>query len=156
MTEQPSQQGIDRTDERILRVLQQQGRIPYVELARQVNLTPTPCIARVRRLEREGIIEGYKAVVNAERLGMALTVFIEAKLDHTTSDALDRFQKTVDELDELVECYLIAGDYDYLLKVQLANIAAYRHFLSEALPKLPDVQQTCSYIVIEQFKGGFR
>lgn len=156
MTERLSQQGMDRIDERILRVLEKQGRIPYVELARQVNLTPTPCIARVRRLERDGIIDGYKAVVNAERLGMALTVFIEAKLDHTTSDALERFQKTVLELDELKECYLIAGDYDYLLKVQIANIAAYRHFLSGALPRLPDVQQTCSYMVIEQLKGGFR
>lgn len=156
MTEQISHQGLDRTDERILRVLEKQARISYVELAREVNLTPTPCIARVRRLEREGIIEGYKTMVNAERLGMALTVFIETKLDHTTPDALERFQNTVLELDELTECYLIAGDYDYLLKVQIANIAAYRRFISEALPRLPDVQQTCSYIVVEQLKGGFR
>lgn len=148
--------GIDRTDERILRVLERQGRIPFVELARQVNLTPTPCVARVRRLEREGIIEGYKAVVNAERLGLGLAVFVEVKLDHTSSDVLERFQKMVLELDELAECYLIAGDYDYLLKVQIESIAAYRHFLSEALPRLPDVQQTCSYIVIEQLKSVFR
>ena len=137
-------------------MLEKDGRISYADLAREVNLTATPCIARVRRLERDGIIEGYKAVINAERLGLALTVFIQAKLDHTTADALERFQTTVLELDELTECYLVAGDYDYLLKVQIANVAAYRRFLSDALPRLPDVQQTCSYIVVEQLKGSFR
>lgn len=149
-------QALDRIDERILRVLEKDGRISYVELARQVNLTPTPCIARVKRLEREGVIAGYKAVINAERLGLALTVFVEVKLDHTTSDALERFQETVLALDDLTECYLVAGDYDYLLKVQIANVAAYRRFLSGALPRLPEVQQTCSYIVVEQLKGSFR
>lgn len=147
---------LDRTDERILRVLETDGRISYVDLARRVNLTPTPCVQRVKRLEQRGIIAGYKAIINAEKVGLALTVFVEAKLDHTTPDALERFQATVLEIDELTECYLIAGDYDYLLKLQIANVAAYRRFISEALPRLPDVQQTCSYIVVEQLKGASR
>lgn len=149
-------QTFDRTDQRILDILQHDGRISFVDLAKRVNLTTTPCVERVRRLERNGVIAGYKAVVDAEKMGLAMTVFVEAKLDHTTPDALERFRTSVLELDNLVECYLIAGEFDYLLKLQIPDITAYRHFLAESLPRLTDIQQTRSYIVVEQLKGAAR
>lgn len=144
----------DRTDQRILDILQSDGRISFVDLAKRVNLTTTPCVERVRRLERTGVITGYKAVVDAEKMGLSMTVFVEAKLDHTTPDALERFRSAVLEMDNLIECYLIAGGFDYLLKLQIADITAYRHFLAESLPRLTDIQQTRSYIVVEQLKGA--
>lgn len=145
-------QGLDRTDRRILQILQTRGRISNVDLAHEVNLSTTPCAERVRRLERDGIVTGYKALVNPEKVGLSMTIFVEAKLDHTTPEAFERFRQTVIELDEVTESYMIAGEYDYLLKLLVSDVAVYRRFMNEALPKLPDVQQTRSYIVVEQIK----
>ncbi len=146
--------GLDRTDRRILQILQRQGRISNVELARQVNLSPTPCLERVRRLEREGVIAGYMAVVDPEKVNVAMTIFVEVRLDHTTPEAFQRFRGAVADLDAVTECYMIAGEFDYLLKLQVPDVAAYRRFMNEALPTLPDVLHTRSYIVVEQLKGN--
>lgn len=145
--------GLDRTDKRILEILQARGRISNVELARLVNLSTTPCVERVRRLEREGVITGYVALVDPEKVDLPMAIFVEVKLDHTTPEAFERFRETVAEVPEISECYMIAGEFDYLLKLQVSDVAAYRHFMNEALPRLPDVQQTRSYIVVEQLKG---
>lgn len=146
--------GLDRTDRRILQILQGQGRISNVDLARQVNLSPTPCLERVRRLEREGVITGYMAVIDAEKVNLGMAIFVEVRLDHTTPEAFQRFRSAVADLDEVTECYMIAGEFDYLLKLQVPDVTAYRRFMNEALPMLPDVLHTRSYIVVEQLKGN--
>lgn len=146
--------GIDRTDRRILQILQRNGRISNVELAKQVNLSPTPCLERVRRLERDGVITGYTAVVDPEKVNLSVAIFVEVRLDHTTPEAFERFRGGVAELSEVTECYMIAGEFDYLLKLQVSDVAAYRLFMNEALPKLPDVLHTRSYIVVEPLKSN--
>lgn len=144
--------GLDRTDRRILEILQTRGRISNVELAREINLSTTPCAERVRRLERAGVITGYKAVVDAEKIGLSICIFVEVKLDHTTAEAFERFQRTIEDLDDVAECYMIAGEFDYLLKLMVSDVSAHRRFMNESLPKLRDVKQTRSYVVVEQLK----
>jgi len=145
-------QELDRIDRRILQILQERGRISNVSLAREVNLSTTPCAERVRRLERNGIITGYKALVDPARIGLPICIFVEAKLDHTTPEAFERFREAVSELDEVEECYMIAGEFDYLLKLRVSDVSVHRRFMNESLPRLPDVQQTRSYVVVEELK----
>lgn len=145
-------QGMDRIDRRILEILQTHGRISNVDLAREINLSTTPCAERVRRLEREGVITGYKALVDPEKVGLSISIFVEVKLDHTTPDAFERFRETVISLAEVAECYMIAGEFDYLLKLLVSEVSVHQRFMNESLPKLPDVQQTRSYVVVEQLK----
>ncbi len=145
--------GLDRTDKRILQILQSRGRISNVELARLVNLSTTPCMERVRRLERDKVITGYVALVDAEKIGLPMSIFVEVKLDHTTTAAFERFRETVGKMAAITECYMIAGEFDYLLKLQVPHVAAYRRFMNESLPQLPDVQQTRSYVVVDHLKG---
>lgn len=145
-------QGLDRIDRQILGILQEQGRISNVDLARRVNLSTTPCAERVRRLERDGVITGYKARVDPEKIGLSICIFLEVKLDHTTPSAFERFREAVANLTEVSECYMIAGEFDYLLKLLVSDVAVHRRFMNESLPKLPDVQQTRSYVVVDQLK----
>lgn len=145
-------QGLDRTDRRILQILQKRGRISNVDLAREINLSTTPCAERVRRLERDGVITGYRAIVDAGKVGLSICIFVEIKLDHTTPEAFERFRETVADLGEVAECYMIAGEFDYLLKLIVSDVALHRRFMNESLPRLPDVQQTRSYVVVEQLK----
>lgn len=146
--------GIDRTDRRILSILETEGRIANVELARRVNLSPTPCLERVRRLERNGVITGYAARLAPQMISRGMTVFVEVRMDHTTAEAFDNFRSAVDALADVIDCYLIAGDFDYLLKLQVADVADYRLFMYESLPRLPDVLHTRSYVVVEQLKAN--
>ncbi|HLQ85090.1 MAG TPA: Lrp/AsnC ligand binding domain-containing protein [Salinisphaeraceae bacterium] len=144
--------GLDRTDRRILQILQQQGRISNVDLARAINLSTTPCAERVHRLERLGVITGYQALIEPEKVGLPISIFVEVKLDHTTAEAFERFHDTVVDLNDVAECYMIAGDFDYLLKLMVSDMAVYRRFMTESLPRLPDVQQTRSYVVVDKLK----
>lgn len=144
--------GMDRIDRRILEILQKRGRISNVELAREVNLSTTPCAERVRRLERTGVITGYQALVDPEKVGLSICIFVEVKLDHTTPEAFDRFQETIHDLPEVAECYMIAGEFDYLLKLMVSDVSVHRRFMNESLPRLRDVQQTRSYVVVEHLK----
>ncbi|MGD8429424.1 MAG: winged helix-turn-helix transcriptional regulator [Ectothiorhodospiraceae bacterium] len=145
--------GLDRTDRRILQVLQQNGRISNVELAKQVHLTPTPCLERVRRLEREGYIRGYRAEIDPGKLGLTLTVFIQVRLDQTGLDIFDRFSEAVVAVPEISECHMVPGAFDFLLKIRVPDIAGYRRFMAEHLPKLPGVVQTYSHVVMEEVKA---
>ncbi len=147
---QPSR--LDRTDRRILRILQEEGRVANVELARRVHLTPTPCLERVRRLERDGYIEGYSARLNAAKLGIGLTVFIQLRLDQTSLDIFERFHDAVMSMDEIVECHMVPGEFDYLLKIRVSDVGGYRWFMAERLPLLPGVIQTYSHVVMEEVK----
>lgn len=143
---------LNRIDRKILRILQQDGRITYAELARQVGLTTTPCIERVRRLEREGYIRGYTAIVDPDKLGAGLIVFVQIRLDRTTKESFASFKQAVLQLPEVQECYLVTGSFDYLIKARMADMAHYREFLEDALLGVPGVQASTSIAVMEAVK----
>lgn len=141
---------IDQTDLRILHELQEDGRLPIAELSRRVHLSPTPCLERVRRLERDGFIAGYRAVLDAHALGRAVVVFMEVALDRTGPDLFDRFRDAISRLPEVEECHMVAGGFDYLVKVRLASMTRYRTFLGEFNDALPGIKATHTYVVMEE------
>ena len=143
---------LKRIDRNILRALQNNARISYAELARQVGLSTTPCKERVRRLEREGVIRGYQAILNPQDLDAALVVFVQIRLNRTSQDIFEDFTRCAYDIPEVQECYLVSGNFDYLIKARVADMAAYRQFLGETLLTLPDVQESTSYVVMEQVK----
>jgi Lrp/AsnC family transcriptional regulator, leucine-responsive regulatory protein len=147
---------IDRTDRRILGILQVDGRIATVELADRIGLSPTATSERLKRLLREGFITGYSARLSPARLGLGLLVFVEVSLDKTTPDAFERFSAAVRRAPEVLECHMVAGGFDYLVKTRVADMAAYRRFLGEILLALPGVKETRTYAVMEEVKSdGF-
>jgi Lrp/AsnC family leucine-responsive transcriptional regulator len=143
---------LSQIDKDILRILQDDGRITYAELARQVGLTTTPCIERVRRLERDGFIKQYTTVINPEQLDAGLIVFVQIRLDRTSKHTFAQFKEAVMEVPEVQECYLVSGSFDYLIKVRLADMNAYRKFLEESLLSVPAVQESTSVVVMEAVK----
>jgi Lrp/AsnC family leucine-responsive transcriptional regulator len=143
---------LDRTDRRILECLQNDGRISNVQLARKVNLTPTPCIERVRRLERQGFIRGYTAILNPELVNASLLVFIEIDLTHKSPDAFRKFREEARKLPEIMECHLVSGNFDYLIKARVRDMKAYRELLGEKILSLPGVNGSRSYVVMEEVK----
>ncbi|MDO5624734.1 MAG: Lrp/AsnC ligand binding domain-containing protein [Pseudomonadota bacterium] len=145
---------LDRTDLRILAALQHDGRISNLKLAEAVALSPTAVLARVQRLTREGFITGYHAELNAARLGRGLVVFVEVLLDRTTPNVFDEFKAAVQVHDEVMECHMVAGGFDYLLKTRMADMAAYRAFAGRVLWQLPGVRETRTYAVMEEVKSS--
>ena len=143
---------IDRIDLKILNVLQQDGRISNLKLAESVALSPTAVLARVQRLSRDGYILGYEAQLNAAKLGAGLMVFVEVLLDRTTPNVFDAFNAAVQVRPEIMECHMVAGGFDYLLKTRLANMNAYRAFAGTVLWQLPGVRETRTYAVMEEVK----
>ena len=143
---------LNRIARNILRTLQNEARITYAELARQVGLSTTPCKERVKRLEREGVIRGYRAILNPEDLDAALVVFVQIRLNRTSQDIFEEFKRSAIDIPEVQECYLVSGNFDYLIKARVADMAAYREFLGETLLTLPGVQESTSYVVMEQVK----
>ena len=143
---------LDRIDRNILNELQLDGRISNVELSKRVGLSPTPCLERVKRLEKQGFIIGYTALVNPHFLGASLLVFVEITLNRDTPDIFDRFNRAVQLLDDIQECHLVSGDFDYLLKTRVSDMSAYRQLLGETLLKLPSVSDTRTYVVMEEVK----
>lgn len=143
---------LDRIDQKILRELQKDGRLSNVELAKRVGLSPTPCLERVRRLEADEFILGYTALVDANKVGAALLVFVEITLSKTSPEDFDEFSKAVQKLDEILECHLVSGSFDFLLKTRVANMAAYRELLGETLLRLPSVRESRTYVVMEEVK----
>ena len=142
----------DRTDLKILDQLQQNAKISNVELARRVHLSPTPCLERVRRLEKHGYIMGYHSRLNPQKLSASLLAFVEIKLNHTSKDVFREFKEAVKERREILECHLVSGDFDYLLKTRVADMAEYRELLGETLLTLPGVSSSRSYMVMEEVK----
>jgi Lrp/AsnC family leucine-responsive transcriptional regulator len=144
---------IDRIDRQLLRRLQANGRTPVAQLARAVHLSVTPCKARVARLERLGLIRGYYAHLDAEKLSQSLLAYIEVHLDRTTPDVFERFKQAMLSSDEVMECQMVAGGFDYLLKVRVRDMAAYRRFLGDRLAGIRGVMQTHTYFVMEEVKA---
>lgn len=143
---------IDRIDRAILRELQSDGRMANVELSRRVGLSATPCLERVKRLEKQGYIKGYGAILAPELLESALLVFVEIRLTRTSSSVFDDFKKSVIDLPQVLECHLVSGDFDYLVKARVADMTAYRELLGETLLMLPGVNGSRTYVVMEEVK----
>lgn len=141
-----------KIDRNILRILQRDGRISYTDLAREVGLSVTPCIERVKRLERSGYIQGYTAKLNPDLLNAGLVVFVQIRLNHTSQKNFEEFRRSVLDLEDVQSCYLVSGNYDYLLKARVADMAAYRELLGSRILKLPAVQESTSYVVMEELK----
>jgi len=143
---------LDRTDRRILECLQADGRISNVQLARKVNLTPTPCIERVKRLERQGYIRGYTALLDPELVDASLLVFVEIDLSHKSPDAFRKFREEARHLSEIMDCHLVSGNFDYLIKARVKDMKAYRRLLGDKILSLPGVSGSRSYVVMEEVK----
>ncbi|AUX86363.1 MULTISPECIES: Lrp/AsnC ligand binding domain-containing protein [Acinetobacter] len=143
---------LDRVDRLILDILQMEGRIAISELASRVNLSTTPCSERVKRLERDGIITGYHARLNPALVDRNLLVFLEIKLSAKSGDVFDQVARDLVEIPEVLECHLISGEFDYLVKARLKEMTAYRRLLGDLLKKLPSSASSHSYIVMEEIK----
>ncbi|MEY2838028.1 MAG: hypothetical protein RJB60_327 [Pseudomonadota bacterium] len=147
-------QELDRIDLRILDALQRDGRQANLKLAEAVGLSPTAVLARVQRLTREGYILGYEARLNPLKLGNAMMVFVEVVLDRTTPNVFEQFSAAVQVRDEIMECHMVAGGFDYLLKTRMNDMAAYREFAGTVLWQLPGVRETRTYAVMEEVKNS--
>ena len=145
---------LDRIDRQILDILQSDGRLSNVDLSKRINLSPTPCLERVRRLERDGFIKGYAARLDPDKLGAGFVTFVTVNLDRTTTDVFERFSAKVKQIPEIAECHMVGGGFDYLLKIRTEDMAGFRRFLGESLSTLPEVGQTHSYFVMEEVKAG--
>ena len=155
-SERPSGRPLDRIDRQILRTLQGDGRISNVDLARTVHLSPTPCLERVKRLEREGYIQGYQARLDPLKLRAGLMLLVELTLDRTRPEVFERFRESVLAIPEVMECYMVAGGFDYLLKLRVADMPEYQALLTEKLTAIQGVSQTHTYVVMEQIKDTAR
>lgn len=144
---------IDKIDRKILRLLQADGRISNLKLAEEVHLSPTAVLERVRRLTRDGYILGYEARLDPNKLNAGLMVFVEVLLDRTVHDVMDTFKAAVQVRPEILECHLVAGGFDYLLKTRVADMAAYREFIGTVIWTLPGVRETRTYAVMEEVKN---
>ena len=147
---------LDKIDTRILRVLQKDGRISNLKLAEEVHLSPTAVLERVKRLTRDGFILGYEARLNPLKLGAGLMVFVEVLLDKTSAGVFEAFKAAVQVRPEIMECHMVAGGFDYLLKTRMADMAAYRNFAGTVLWQLPGVRETRTYAVMEEVKNTTR
>ncbi|MBK5944892.1 proline dehydrogenase transcriptional activator [Rhodobacter veldkampii DSM 11550] len=143
---------LDRFDRAILAALAADGRISIADLARRVGLTKTPVQARMKRLEQAGVIAGYRAVLNPIRMGLAHVAFVEVRLSDTREVALQAFNRAVRAVPEIEECHMIAGGFDYLLKVRTGDIADYRRVMAERISTLPHVAATSTYVAMEAVK----
>ena len=145
---------LDQIDLDILAALQADGRITNVALARQVGLSATPCLERVKSLEAAGLITGYVARLSASALGLGLTVFVQIAIERTSQRVFEAFREAVQGIPEIEECHMVAGGYDYLLKVRVPDMAAYRNFLGAVLSGIPGIRETHSYPVMEEVKDA--
>ena len=143
---------LDATDLRILAELQAHGALSNVELARRVHLSPSPCLARVKALEHNGVINRYVALANAAALGLGLNVFISISLKEQSKAALAEFEQRIAEHDEVMECYLMTGDSDYLMRVALPDIAALEKFILEQLTPIPGTEKIRSSFALKQVR----
>ena len=142
---------LDKIDLTILDTLQKNGRISNIELSKTVNLSASPCLDRVKRLEAEGYVERYGAYLNAAKLNYGMSAFIQVTLDRTTGDVFDKFKLEVVKIKEVAECHMVAGGFDYQLKIRFKDMQEYREVLG-IIVELPAVSQTHTYVVMEEVK----
>lgn len=145
-------ENLDFIDLQLLTTLQNEGRIPVVELAKKVNLSATPCTLRMRKLEQEGVIVGYHARINPVALNQALMVFVTVSLKATDEASLKAFNAAVKPVKQILECHMLGGGFDYLLKIRVRDMPEYREILGSMIGTLPMIESTHSYFVMEQVK----
>jgi Lrp/AsnC family transcriptional regulator, leucine-responsive regulatory protein len=143
---------IDSIDKKILHKLQQDGRISVVDLAESVNLSKSPCLKRLRRLEKAGFINGYYAELDPKKLSQGYLVYVQVKLANTTRACLEEFNRAARLVPQIQSCHMVSGGYDYLLKVRTRDMDTYRILLGDVISELPNVGQTSTYPVMEQVK----
>ncbi|MEM1366196.1 MAG: Lrp/AsnC ligand binding domain-containing protein [Pseudomonadota bacterium] len=145
---------IDRIDRRILALLQRDGRMTNAALSEAVSLSANATAERVKRLVANGVIDGFSAVLNPAQMGRSFLVFVQVKLDRTDGDVFAAFAEAAGKEPSIIECHMVAGGFDYLLKTRHADMAAYRAFLADALLELPGIRETHSYPVMDEVKAG--
>ena len=143
-------QTLDNIDNNILRILQNDGRISIVNLAERVGLTKTPCLTRLRRLEKTGYIDGYQARINPHKVDQSYLVYVQIKLENTTSQTLRNFNQAAKATPDIMSCHMLSGGYDYLLKIRTRDMASYRELLGDVIASLPGVLTTASFPVMEE------
>ncbi|MCB6182527.1 Lrp/AsnC ligand binding domain-containing protein [Leeia sp. TBRC 13508] len=144
---------LDRTDKAILKFLQDDGKMTNVELAKQVHLSPAACLERVKRLQFHGYIRHYMAVLDPNLMGVGLLVFVEVSLDRTTPESFASFKDAAKKMPQIMECHMVAGGFDYLIKARVKDMNAYRTFLDELLSSVKGVRETHTYAVMEEVKN---
>lgn len=144
--------GLDHFDLKILEALSEDGRMSVLQLSKRVGLSKTPCQTRLKRLVDEGYILGFRAMLNPEKLGVDHIAFAEVKLSDTREKALEEFNTAVRKIKEVEECHMIAGAFDYLLKVRTSDIRKYRRVLGEKISSLPSVSNTSTFVVMQSVK----
>jgi Lrp/AsnC family leucine-responsive transcriptional regulator len=145
---------LDKIDQRILSRLQDDGRLSIAQLARELHISVTPCVERVRRLEESGHIVGYRAELSPAHLGQNLLAYVQVALDRTTPEVFDRFKTAMEVLEYVQECHMVAGGFDYLLKLRVRDMKEYRSALSKDIACIRGVQQTHTYFVMEEVKSS--
>jgi Lrp/AsnC family leucine-responsive transcriptional regulator len=145
---------LDVLDLKILKTLQVEGRLSNVELADRVGLSPSPCLRRVKRLEAEGVIEGYAARINRAKVGVGVTVFVAVGLDRHREEEAERFRKVVLRLQQVISCHAISGESDFLLEIVVADLNEYSEFVLKRLRKIPGVKDLHSSFALEAMKTG--
>ncbi|MET0264468.1 MAG: Lrp/AsnC ligand binding domain-containing protein [Duganella sp.] len=151
-TKTESVRALDKLDRKILHILQTDGRISMKDLSEQVGLSITPAIERVKRMERDGVITGYHARIDPPALGAKLLVFVEITLNTKSGPVFEQFRREVLRIPEVQECHLVSGDFDYLIKARIHEMAEYRKLLGDMLLSLPGAAQSKSYVVMEEIK----
>ena len=144
---------LDKIDRRILDELQTSGRMPVMELARRVNLSKTPCIRRIERLEREGFIKDYVARLDAERMGFEFLAFVEVSLERNNSEVLKRFSQAVQDFEEIIDCQMVLGDFDYVLRVNVASKREFRRFMLDKLNSIQGLVKTRTVVSLGEVKS---
>ncbi len=144
---------LDDTDRRLMRVLQADGRISNADLAARCNLSPSACSERTRRLRELGFIKHFAAVLDPAMVGRSLMIFVEVVLDRTTEDVFEAFAQAARRAPDVLECHMVAGGFDYLIKARVQDMTAYRAFLGEVLVQMPGVRETRTYAVLEEIKS---
>lgn len=144
---------IDQTDKQLLKLLQENGKYTIKELASFLNLTATPIFERIKRLENDGFITGYKAVLNRKKIGLNLVAFCNIQLKSHEANYLIKFEKDILQFEEIIECYHIAGMYDYLIKVMVSDMDAYQHFVAKKLASMENIGQVQSAFMMTDVKS---
>lgn len=145
---------LDRLDLAILRVLQRDARLSLAEISQEIGLTTSPCWTRIKRMEEAGVIEGYTVRLNAEKLGWADTVIVHVTLDSHSDEALANFGRELERIPEVLEAFLVSGDYDYYLRIAVEDTRDYERLLREKLYKIPGIRHSKSSFVLRQLKRG--
>lgn len=143
---------LDLYDEKILAILMVEGRLPVTDLAKRIGISKSPCQVRLKRLQKNGYIKGFRAIVDARKLGREHVAFVELRLSDTREQALLAFNQAVMKIPEVEQCHMIAGSFDYLLKVRTADIQSFRRALGESITMLPHVASTSSFVTMEAVK----